>query len=156
MSSTTVDGSYRVALDTNLLVYAEGVNGAAKRDSAIALIERLPRGSVVIPVQVLGELMRVLTGKAGRGIAEARGMLLEWRDAFALAPTTERVFWTALDLAVDHQFRIWDGVIFGAAVEAGCRLLLTEDLQDGFTAHGTTVANPFASTLHPLLAAILT
>jgi hypothetical protein len=35
-------------------------------------------------------------------------------------------------------------------------LLLSEDLQEGFTWRGVTVTNPFASALHPLLAALLT
>ena len=37
-----------------------------------------------------------------------------------------------------------------------CRLLLSEDLQEGFTWRGVTVVNPFAPTLHPVLAALLT
>jgi len=32
----------KVALDTNVLAYAEGTNGAAMRDRALELIERLP------------------------------------------------------------------------------------------------------------------
>ena len=42
-----------------------------------------------------------------------------------------------------------------AAAEAGCRLLLSEDLQDGFTWSGVTVVNPFAEKKHELLAGIL-
>ncbi|TIP50920.1 MAG: PIN domain-containing protein, partial [Mesorhizobium sp.] len=36
-----------------------------------------------------------------------------------------------------------------------CRLLLSEDLQDGFTWGGVTVVNPFASPRHALLDALL-
>jgi predicted nucleic acid-binding protein len=61
----------------------------------------------------------------------------------------------ATDLATDHRLSIWDAVILSAAADSGCRLLLSEDLQDGFTWQGVTVANPFASTLHPLLEAAL-
>jgi hypothetical protein len=42
------------------------------------------------------------------------------------------------------------------SAEAECRLLLSEDLQEGFTWRGVTVTNPFARTLHPILAALLT
>jgi predicted nucleic acid-binding protein len=42
-----------------------------------------------------------------------------------------------------------------AAGEAGCRLLLSEDLQDGFVWGGVTVVNPFAPALHPWLADLL-
>jgi predicted nucleic acid-binding protein len=34
-------------------------------------------------------------------------------------------------------------------------LLLSEDLQDGFTWRGVTVANPFGAAKRPLLAAML-
>ena len=50
----------RVALDTNILVYAEGINDAAKQKTALQIIERLPEDSTFLPVQVLGELFRVL------------------------------------------------------------------------------------------------
>ena len=42
-----------VALDTNILAYAEGTNGAAMRGKALELMERLPSGAVVLPVQTL-------------------------------------------------------------------------------------------------------
>jgi predicted nucleic acid-binding protein len=61
----------------------------------------------------------------------------------------------AADLAADHHFGIWDAVILSAASQAGCRLLLSEDLQDGFTWGGVTVVNPFASPRHALLDALL-
>jgi predicted nucleic acid-binding protein len=62
----------KIALDTNVLAYAEGTNGAAMRDRALELIERLPAGSVVLPVQTLGELFNVLVRKAKRRPARAR------------------------------------------------------------------------------------
>jgi len=46
---------------------------------------------------------------------------------------------------------VWDALILSVAAENRCRLLLSEDLQDGFTWRGVTVANPFAMPLHPLL-----
>jgi len=62
----------------------------------------------------------------------------------------------ATDLASDHGLTIWDSVVLSASVEAECRLLLSEDLQEGFTWHGVTLTNPFTLRLHPLLAALLT
>jgi predicted nucleic acid-binding protein len=62
---------------------------------------------------------------------------------------------SAADLATDHQLSIWDSVILSAAAEAGCRLLLSEDLHDGFTWKGVTVTNPFAPAKYALLAAML-
>lgn len=145
----------KVALDTNILVYAEGFNGAGRRDVALDLVHRLPQETTVIPVQVLGELFNVLTRKAGTSPGEARDVLLSWRDTFAVVDTSPEVMLKAVDLAADHHFGIWDAVILSAASQAECRLLLSEDLQDGFTWAGVTVVNPFMSPRHKLLDAVL-
>lgn len=145
----------RIALDTNILAYAEGVNGAPMKKAALQLLEKLPEGATLLPVQTLGELFNLLVRKAGRTAAQARAAMLGWRDAFPLIETSPAVILAAADLATDHQLGIWDAVVLSAAAEAGCRFLLSEDLNPGFTWKGVTVANPFATTKHELLAALL-
>jgi predicted nucleic acid-binding protein len=145
----------RLALDTNVLAYAEGVNGASGKKAALDLIARLPEDDTSLPVQVLGELFHVLVRKAGRSPERARTAILSWRDAFPLIETSPSVLFAAADLAAQHRLSIWDSVIVAAASAAGCRLLLSEDLQEGFTWSGVTVANPFAKQKHELLAGLL-
>lgn len=146
----------KIALDTNVLVYAEGANGAGMRDKALELIQRLPPGAIVLPVQTLGELFNVLVRKVKRRPARARAAVLSWRDAYPTVETSVTVMVNATDLASDHGLTIWDSVVLAASAEAECRLLLSEDLQEGFTWRGVTVTNPFAPALHPLLGALLT
>ena len=145
----------RVALDTNVLAYAEGVNGGARKVDALNLIERLPAGAGLLSVQTLGELFQLLVRKANRTPVQARVAILGWRDAFPLIETSESVIMGAAELAARHRFSFWDGVVLAAAAEGGCRLLLTEDLQDGFTWNGVTVTNPFGESPHPHLANLL-
>lgn len=145
----------KVALDTNVLAYAEGTNGIEMRDKALNLVQRLPAGSAVVPVQVLGELFNVLVRKAMRARPAARHAILTWRDAYPVVETSAKVMVSATDLASDHNLAIWDSVIVSAAAESGCRLLLSEDLQDGFTWRGVTITNPFSATRHPLLEILL-
>jgi len=145
----------RVALDTNVLAYAEGVNGAARKVDALGLIQRLPAGAALLPVQALGELFQLLVRKANRTPAKARAAILGWRDAFPLIETSETVIVGAAELAASHRFSLWDGVILASAAESGCRLLLSEDLQEGFTWNGVTVTNPFGVSPHPLLTDLL-
>lgn len=144
----------RVALDTNVLAYAEGTNGAAKKEAALDLIQKLPQGSTVLPAQTLGELFNVLVRKARRPAASARTAILSWRDAFPVLDTSAAVIASAADLATDHQLGIWDAVVLATAAEAECRLLLSEDLQEGFTWRGVTVTNPFSPQRHLLLNAL--
>lgn len=145
----------RIAFDTNVLAYAEGINGAERRDAALALVRRVPHGAAVVPVQVLGELFNVLVRKGRKSRREARDALLSWRDTFPVVETSPEGILAAVDLATDHQLGIWDAVILSVASQSGCRLLLSEDLQEGFTWGGVTVVNPFTSPQHALLRALL-
>lgn len=144
-----------VALDTNLLAYAEGVNDSVRQARALDVIRALPEGTAILPVQVLGELFRVLTAKVKRNADDARAAILSWRDAMPVHDTTDQALLAAMDLVTDHGLQIWDALILAVTADARCRLLLSEDLQDGFTWRGVTVVNPFAANLHPLLAALL-
>ena len=144
-----------VAVDSNILAYAEGVNGSHNKAAALALLQALPPESTLVPVQALGELFTVLVRKAGKSRADAAAAVLSWGDAFPLVETSNDVLLAATDLADAHQLSLWDAVMLSAAADARCRLLLSEDLQDGFTWRGVTVANPFAPRRHPLLEALL-
>ena len=142
----------RIALDTNILAYAEGVNDARMRNQSLNLISRLPRQNVVLPVQVLGELFLVLLRKGQRPPEEARSIILNWRNAVpTLVETTAEIIVAATDLVVTHRLGIWDSIVLCAAAEANCGLLLSEDLHHGFVWRGVTVVNPFAEPASPLL-----
>jgi predicted nucleic acid-binding protein len=144
-----------VAVDTNVLAYAEGIDDAERQASSRRLMLLLSGEAVVIPVQVLGELYNVLVRRGGWSSERARSAIAAWRNGFVVAPTTEAAMVAAFDLAADHRLSIWDSVIICVAAESGCRLLLSEDMQDGFSWRGVTVVNPFATSLHPLLEAFL-
>ena len=147
----------RVALDTNVLAYAEGLGDEVRCHMAGELIAQLHPTHAVVPVQVLGELSRVLTSKLKKSSADARELLLSWSDAVVVADTTWTAFQSAMDLSVDHQISMWDALIFAVAAENKCRLLVSEDFQNGFTWHGVTVVNPFEPKAKPykLLSMIL-
>lgn len=144
-----------VAVDTNVLAYAEGVNDESRKRAAVELMRRLPPDRTFLPVQALGELFNVLVRKAGRSRADAAAAILSWGDAFPLVESSPEVMLASTDLAQAHDLGIWDAAMLSAAAEARCRLLLSEDLQDGFTWRGVTVVNPFAEERHPLLEALL-
>jgi predicted nucleic acid-binding protein len=145
----------RVALDTNILAYAEGLGDERRVSQTRQLLTQISPERVVLPAQTLGELYRVLTGKANHEPAAARDAVLEWRDAFEVADSTTVCFISALDLAVDHQLQFWDSLILAIAAQARCRVLLSEDMQQGFTWGGVTVVNPYSTNPHALLEQLL-
>ena len=139
----------RVALDTNILVYAEGVNGEDRRRLVGLILKSLAEDEIVIPVQALGELFTVLTRKARRPASEARAALFSWRDAYMVADTSSIILFDAIELAAGHQLSLWDAIMVAVAAQAGCRLLLSEDMQDGFIWRGVTIRNPFLAGALP-------
>ena len=145
----------RVALDTNILAYAEGVGDSRRCARAIRLIEQLPADLVLLPAQTLGELFRVLAGKAKREPGLVREAIMAWADSFEVADSSWSAFQAAIDLATDHKLQMWDALIMAVAAENRCRLLLSEDLQSGFIWRGVTVVNPFAEPSSPQLDNIL-
>jgi predicted nucleic acid-binding protein len=135
----------RVALDTNVLAYAEGVNGEDRKGAALLILREFAEHEVMVPAQALGELFVVLTRKARRDAADARGAVLGWSDSFPLIDTTPAVILEAMELAATHRLGFWDAVMLAGAAQAGCRMLLSEDMQDGFTWRGVTIQNPFGT-----------
>jgi predicted nucleic acid-binding protein len=141
----------KIALDTNILAYAEGVNGAARANEAIAILSRLSAGDIIIPIQALAELFNVLVKRGKCSRDEAEGVISRWLDVRATEDTTHARLAQAMALSRLHQLNIFDAVILVTAADAGCRILLSEDLQDGFVWGGCTVCNPFAEPPNPLL-----
>lgn len=153
MRALTVRASaLRVALDTNVLLYAMDINDAERGRRVAALIAELPAASVVLPAQVLGETLNVLVSKkVGWARARARDAVGRWPAAFPVRETTATAMMAAADLVAEHQVQVWDAVILAVAAEAGCGLLLSEDMNHGFQWRGVTVVNPFRDDVHPLL-----
>ncbi len=54
------------------------------------------------------------------------------------------------------KISIWDAIVLATAAEAGCRMLLSEDMQHGFTWSGVTIVNPLVTPSHWLLESLLT
>ena len=82
----------RVALDTNILAYAEGVEDAPKCTSAVNLIRQLQAGEVILPAQTLGELFRVLTGKQKISCTDAEQAIFWSAIMFEFAAGNGRLY----------------------------------------------------------------
>ncbi|MDR3494954.1 MAG: PIN domain-containing protein [Ancalomicrobiaceae bacterium] len=144
----------RIAVDINVLVYAQGLGDPERIARALDVLDPLEL-SLVVPTQVLGEAFNVLTRKFGlssRDVLEAIAVWSQTAEVFAGPP---HVMLRAVHLATDHRFQIWDAFIIETAVEADCTILLSEDMQHGFFWNGLTIINPFIGPEHPLLSAAL-
>jgi predicted nucleic acid-binding protein len=148
----------RVAFDTNILAYLAGVAHVPADDAKVermrTLVEAMSAATLIAPVQTLGELFVVLL-RTKLPAEKARDIIADLMETFETPASEPRTALGALDLAVDHKLQFWDALIFTAAADTGCALLLSEDMQQGFVSRGMTVVNPFAEPAHPKLAAVL-
>ena len=145
----------RAALDTNVLVCAEGLGDLERHLKARRVIDRATSQSLILPIQAIGELFNVLVRKGRLDPVQARRIANLWIGRTRVVDTTTLTMESAMDLVASHQLTIWDAVVIAAAAEAGCDLLLSEDLQPGFRWRGVTVVNPFAEPMSPVLDAFL-
>jgi len=141
-----------VAVDTNILVYSAGFNDDRRRDAARALLATITPDNIVVPAQTVGEFYHALTGKFRIPRDEARGVCGLLRHAGTIVAATNDTFEGALGIAASHRLQFWDALILSTAADAGCAILLSEDMQHGFVHRGVTVIDPFVEPMHPLLA----
>ena len=134
----------RVALDSNILIYAELEPESTKGKRATDMILRAARDGV-IPVQVLGEYLRFIQRRVPANFEEAVRQVSVYQAAFLTPPTTDAVIAKAAGMARSHTLQLWDCVVCVAALDAGAKVLLTEDMQDGRSLTGLRLLNPFAA-----------
>ena len=97
----------------------------------------------MIPAQVLAELFFVLVRKLRLPPLEARIKVQGWASGYRTIDTSAAILADAMELAAQHRVAWWDAIVMASAVSAGCRELLSEDFQHGFTWRGVSVRNPF-------------
>lgn len=149
----------RVAIDSNILIYLAGLvrsdQDRPKVERIQALFEAL-NGSVswIAPVQALGETFVVMR-RYGEAVADARAFIAEMAESCETPASDVRATMAAVETVTDHHLQYWDALILSVAAEARCTMLLSEDMQHGFTTRGLTIVNPLAEVAHPKLAAVL-
>jgi predicted nucleic acid-binding protein len=125
--------------DTNILIYA-----FASNDPRSTRAESLIAEGGAIGVQVLNEFTHVTRRKLHWQWPQIEESLAVIEELFGpVAPLTTAIHARAVILARERELSVYDALIVAAAQDAGCQLLLTEDLQDGQKFGTLTVENPF-------------
>jgi predicted nucleic acid-binding protein len=125
--------------DTHILVYA-----FAADDPRAARAEALIAAGGVIGIQVLNEFTNVTRRKLRWDWKQVEASLEVIEELLGVArPLTAGLHAQAVALARDSNLSFYDALIVAAAMDAGCELLYSEDLQDGRKFGAVTVQNPF-------------
>ena len=129
----------RPLFDTNVLLYLLSEDNI-KADRAETIISR----GGVISVQVLNEFSSVASRKLGMTYAEIRDALLAVRAVCQTQPVTVDTHELGLDIAERFGFSLYDSMIVSSALQFGCTILYSEDMQHGQEIDGQLViTNPF-------------
>ncbi|MBW7973605.1 PIN domain-containing protein [Bradyrhizobium sp. BR 10289] len=129
-------------LDTNILVYAQQTGPKA------TIAQDLIAQGGTISVQVLNELTNVLRKKDNRSWRDIELVLDDVDNALDSAlPLTATTTRAGLALARDHGIAFYDALVVATAIEAGCDVLYTEDMQHGRSIGGLSIVNPFLGSM---------
>jgi predicted nucleic acid-binding protein len=135
----------RLFVDTNILIYALDPAEPEKRTASADLLRRtITNHTLALSPQNLNECYRVLSQRRQLvNEAAARAYLthlMPWCIAPLDAQTTVKA-WAVQDEA---GLSWWDALLVASALRAGCKLFISEDMQDGRVISGMRIANPFA------------
>jgi predicted nucleic acid-binding protein len=134
-------------LDSNILVYAFDETDDRKRTIANDLILRCLRDATgVLSYQVVQEVLNVLTTKMERPVRHEDALryfrsVLE--PMWSVFPSSD-LFMRALELRARYGYGFYDSLIVSAAVESGCSVLYSEDMQHGQLVDTVRIVDPFA------------
>jgi len=139
--------SVRSFLDTNVLVYADDSAAPAKQQRAIELVSDHRRARTgVVSLQVLQEYFVTVTRKLHLDARIARRKVELVAEFDVAAPDVGDIL-AAIDLHRLHGINFWDALIIRSAKQAGCSVLLSEDMQGHREIEGVRVVNPFSAPL---------
>lgn len=131
----------RIFLDTNIIVYSYSNNEKEKQIIARSLISD---NQSVISTQVLQELINITTKKLGYSYSNALTALDECISNNLLHYNTEVTLMKACRIADQEKFSFYDSLIIASAIETECKILYSEDMQDGRIINEIIkIVNPF-------------
>jgi predicted nucleic acid-binding protein len=135
----------RFTLDTNILVYAIDSAAGVRHRSAAEIVPTAARLDCVLTLQAISEFYAVATRKGIVPPPRAAGLASDWIEAFPTIAATREAVRAALGDASAGRASYWDALLVATAAEAGCAVLLTEDMRDGATLGGVRIHNPFSA-----------
>jgi predicted nucleic acid-binding protein len=134
----------RAFFDSNILIYADDNGEPERQRIARELIEKyFGAGLGVVSVQVLQEYFNVVTKKQKLDASIAR-VKVELLSKFVAHITLPEDVLLAIDLFRLHRLSFWDSMLVRSAKQAECKILFSEDMQNGRIIDGLQIINPFS------------
>lgn len=132
-------------IDTNIIVYANDRRDPEKQKRAIEIVKSaIMDGNAAISIQVLQEYANTALNKLNQQRSVVLNQLSLLAQINVVEPDPQMVS-RAVELTALFQLSFWDASIVAAAEAAGCRNLLSEDLNPGQSYGSVRVVNPLSS-----------
>ena len=129
-------------VDTNVWLYALIVNDDPQKHQIAA--EIVQGGNVVVSTQVINETCVNLLRKASLSETQLYDLIVSFYAKYEVVATEAQVLLRASRLRAQYSLSFWDSLVVASAIESGCNVLYTEDMQEGLTVEGQlTIVNPF-------------
>ncbi|MGD8624827.1 MAG: PIN domain-containing protein [Anaerolineae bacterium] len=132
-------------VDTNILIYAHDISAGQKHSRARELIRDLwQSGEGCLSVQVLQEFYVNVTQKVVKPLpAETAAQIIADLSVWEVhCPKTKDVL-GAIRLQKRYQLSFWDAMIVASALQLGCQVLWSADLNPGQVYDQVEVQSPF-------------
>ena len=128
-------------LDTNILISLYSTE-EKKQKRVLELLQN--DDTSVISTQVLSEFCNILKKKFNFNTKQLNILLQDFEKNFLLHTTDIEQIKTALTISDRYKYSFFDALVIAGAINSGCTLLFSEDLQHGQTIlNKVKITNPF-------------
>jgi predicted nucleic acid-binding protein len=113
-------------------------------DKGEIAIKVITRHEILLSTQVINEICINLLTKASYTENEIAIVVKNLYSKYRVITLNMNTILTASSIRKRYKFSYWDSLIVASALESGCSILYTEDMQHGQTIENTlTIQNPF-------------
>ena len=133
----------RIFLDSNILIYSSLQDNKEKHNETLNFLEKLKGKIVFISTQVINEVYVALL-KHELQDEDIQNIVSKVIDIYNSSMITVDRIKKSWNLRRIYNLSYWDSLIVASALESGCEVLYTEDMQNELVINSTlTIENPF-------------
>ena len=133
----------RFFLDTNIIIYAYSNDEPKKQEIANTILEEYG-SQILISTQVINELSNTFFRKFKLKAQAVEDVVLELNSNFSIVNFNLQTQLKAIKIKEIYQLQFYDSMILATALENGCNIIYSEDMQNGqIIENQLTILNPF-------------
>ena len=139
----------RVFIDTNIWIYgiveSKDPSEKEKRGSVLQLLETIvTRNELVVSTQILNECHWNLTKKFGYSDTEVFNRIQKnIIQICTVMDITQKTYSDSYRIRENYKISFWDSLVLASALEYGCVVIYTEDMQHDQKLDNLLITNPF-------------